>query len=108
MVTLLRKKGNIEINLPKSWEVIQTIFKEGVGERRTTERLVTEAMDKPVNGHRLEDRVKPGDRVAIIVDDVTRPTPIRELLPPLLQRIQACGVSGKKIEVVIGVGTHRP
>ena len=24
MVTLLRKKGNIEINLPRSWEIIQT------------------------------------------------------------------------------------
>jgi nickel-dependent lactate racemase len=108
MVTLLRKKGNIEIHLPRSWKVIQTIFKEGVGGRRTVERLVTEAIDHPVKDHRLEDRVKPGSRAAIIVDDATRPTPIRDLLPPLLKQIQRCGVSERAIDIVIGVGTHRP
>jgi len=108
MVTLLRKKRNIEVNLPKGWEVLQTIFKEGMGKRRTVERHVMEAMENPVNGHRLEDRVKAGSRVAIIVDDVTRPTPIRDLLPPLLKRIQECGVSERNIDIVIGVGTHRP
>jgi nickel-dependent lactate racemase len=108
MVTLLRKKGDIEINLPKSWEVIQTIFREGMNERRTVEQLVTKAMKSPINGHRLEDRLKSGSRVAIVVDDVTRPTPIRGLLPPLLTRIQKSGVSKDNIDIVIGVGTHRP
>ncbi len=108
MVTLLRKKGNVEIDLPKSWKVIQTIFKEGMGEHRTVEQLATEAMENPINGHRLEDRVKPGSRVVIMVDDVTRPTPVRDLLPPLLKRVRQLGVSEKNIDIVIGLGTHRP
>lgn len=78
MVTLLRKKGNIEVDFPKGWEVIQTIFREGQKQERPIYDLVKEALDQPMYSHRLENILKSGDHVAIVVDDVTRPTPIRD------------------------------
>ena len=108
MVTLFRKIGNFEVDLPETWEVVQTIFKEGVRKKKKLKDLVTEALEKPIDSHGLEDLLKPGARVAIAVDDATRPTPVRDLLPLLLDRIHRCGVPHKNVDIVIGVGTHRP
>jgi nickel-dependent lactate racemase len=108
MVTLFRKKGNLEVNLPKNWQILQTIFKKGEEVREPLSDLIESAFDKPVDSRPLEEILKPGIRVAIIVDDGTRPTPVRDILPPLLKRIHRCGISEGDVDIVIGVGTHRP
>jgi nickel-dependent lactate racemase len=108
MITLFRKKGNLQVNLPKHWQVLQTLFKEGEEGQRPVPDLMEKALDHPVDSRPLEEMLKPGIRLAIVVDDVTRPTPVRELLPPLLRRIHQCGVPEKDVDIVIGVGTHHP
>jgi nickel-dependent lactate racemase len=108
MVTLFRKKGNLEVNLPKNWELLQTLYKEDRKVRRPLADLIESALDHPVDSRPLEEMLKPGSHVAIVVDDGTRPTPVRGLLPPLLNRIHQCGVPEKDVDIVIGVGTHRP
>ena len=108
MVTLFRKKGNLEINLPMEWELSQTLYKEDSKERRPLRDLIEGALDHPIDSRPLGEILKPGIRIAIVVDDGTRPTPVRELLPPLLKRIHRCGVPEKNVDIVIGVGTHRP
>lgn len=108
MVTLYGKEGKVNVGLPQDWKVVQTIFKEIQGKRRPLSDLITEALEKPVDFRRLEDILKPTQRVAIVVDDLTRPTPVREILPPLLRRIHQYGIQEKNVDLVIGVGTHRP
>lgn len=108
MVTLFRKKGNLEVDLPKDWELLQTLYKEDLKVRSPLGDLIEGALDHPIDSRPLEEMLKSGSRVAIVVDDVTRPTPVRELLPPLLRRIHRCGVPEKDVDIVIGVGTHRP
>jgi nickel-dependent lactate racemase len=44
----------------------------------------------------------------ILADDITRLTPAREILPHLLNRINAGGVPDKDILLIIALGTHRP
>ena len=47
-------------------------------------------------------------RVAIAVNDYTRPTPLHAVLPPLLDTLNACGVDDSQIRIVVALGTHRP
>jgi nickel-dependent lactate racemase len=108
MVTLFRKKGNLEVDLPKNWELLQTLYKEDRKVRRPLAHLIESALDHPIDSLPLEEMLKPGSRVAIVVDDVTRPTPVRALLPHLLTRIHQRGVPETNVDIVIGVGTHRP
>lgn len=73
----------------------------------TPEALITGALDSPLGSERIEERVKPGDRVLIICDDVTRPTPVNQLIPRILARLNGAGVSDKSIQVLFALGTHR-
>ncbi|RPJ01002.1 MAG: DUF2088 domain-containing protein, partial [Deltaproteobacteria bacterium] len=108
MVTLFRKSGNLEVKLPEAWKVLQTIFREGHKGQRPVKNLLEQALEKPVDSRSLAQILRPKASVAIVIDDLTRPTPVRELLPPLLGEIERQGIPKEKVDIVIGVGTHRP
>jgi nickel-dependent lactate racemase len=48
-----------------------------------------------------------GRKVAIVVDDNTRSAPTREILQPLLKRIEAAGCSENNITIIFACGIHR-
>jgi nickel-dependent lactate racemase len=68
---------------------------------------VTEALRSPLAGPPLKDRVRPGQTVAIVISDITRPVPNRLLLPPILAELHDAGVEDGRITIVNGTGLHR-
>ncbi|MEN8809058.1 MAG: nickel-dependent lactate racemase [Desulfobacterales bacterium] len=68
---------------------------------------IEEALERPIGQEPLERRVKPGDRVLIISDDITRLTPSDRLIPPLLARLNRAGVPDRRIACIMALGTHR-
>lgn len=69
---------------------------------------VLRTLDNPINSKRLKEIVKTGDKVVIMVDDITRLTPTKQILPPVLNEINQGGVPDEDIILVIALGTHRP
>jgi nickel-dependent lactate racemase len=65
------------------------------------------ALESP-HGKPLSARVQPGDSVAIVVTDVTRATPDDVLLDVLLEELDDIGVEREAVDIVIGLGLHRP
>lgn len=68
---------------------------------------VSAALGSPIAGAPLGRIAQPGQRVAIVVSDVTRPVPNAILLPPMLTALEAAGVGLLDITIVIGTGLHR-
>ncbi len=66
-------------------------------------RALSAALDHPI-GPGLEQVIQPGDDVAILTVDFTRPNP-SPMLWPLVERIEALGAHA---QIVIGLGYHRP
>ena len=64
------------------------------------------ALESPVDAPRLEDQLGPGRSVAIVVDDPSRWTPVREALPIVLARLHAAGVRAEDVTISVGVGRH--
>jgi len=69
--------------------------------------LIEAALDNPIATPRLEEMVKPDDRIVIIVNDQTRPGPNAEMAQAVVNRLNKCGVEDKQIHVLIATGTHR-
>ena len=86
--------GNIE---PKE--------KQGVTDTRVE---ITRALNEPNGTKRLSELVKPGDKIAIVVNDQTRSTPSHLIIPPLLDELNKAGLQDTDITIIIGCGTHRP
>ncbi len=69
--------------------------------------MLEEALRRPIGTPPLEEMLPPAGRIALLVDDLTRPTPKREILPLLLERLQRRGVGPERVEIVVALGTHR-
>jgi nickel-dependent lactate racemase len=69
---------------------------------------VMEALAAPVSGRPLADLVRPGDRVAVVFPDITRPMPNRTVLPPLLAELERLGAGPDRVDLLCATGTHRP
>ncbi len=66
------------------------------------------ALEHPVDAAPLREIVKPGDRVAIPVSDITRGWQrMPETLPVLLDVLNEAGVPDDRITILIAVGAHR-
>lgn len=68
--------------------------------------LVRESLAAPIGSAPLRDIARPGDRVSILIDDITRPTPRRLLLQAVTEALAP--VADLHIQLVIALGTHRP
>jgi nickel-dependent lactate racemase len=70
--------------------------------------VVRKALAHPIGCRRLRDLVAPGQRVAIVTSDLTRPCPSERLLPYLLDELGEAGIRDQDITVVLALGLHRP
>lgn len=69
--------------------------------------VVEAALDHPIESKRLEEIAEPGAKVAVIVSDITRPSPTKLLIRPILSRLKLAGVSASDVVIVIADGMHR-
>ena len=68
---------------------------------------VKRALDNPIGTDRLSKIIKPGEKVAIITSDITRPMPSKIVLPLILEELREAGVKYEDITVVFALGSHR-
>ncbi|ATW27256.1 nickel-dependent lactate racemase [Candidatus Formimonas warabiya] len=72
------------------------------------EKEIVRALENPIGTARLKDIVGQGDRVAVMISDITRPCPSALLLPYVLDELNQGGVPDQDIVVVSALGSHRP
>ncbi len=69
--------------------------------------LIISALENPIGSPKLRDIVKPGEKIAIITSDITRPMPSKIVLPFILDELEKAGVSDSDITIYFGLGIHR-
>lgn len=105
---LLHKGGQVEFQLPGRWKVLKNAVLRPEGSSKPIYSLVGDALDDPLGTGPLRELVHPSDRIAVVVDDCTRPTPRKEMLACILDRLLEYGVSWNNVDIVFALGTHRP
>ena len=69
--------------------------------------LVRQALQSPIGSAPLGEIVHPGEKIAVITSDVTRPMPTAKVMPALLDELYAAGVNKEDITLVFALGSHR-
>ncbi len=103
-VKLAYGKGGLDLSLPEGLNV-DVVQRQHVEARADQAGAVQEALRAPIGSPPLRELVKPSDTVAIVCNDVTRPTPYRTILPVLLDELSH--VNDGAIVLLIATGTHR-
>ncbi len=92
--------------LPDDWPSPEVFEPDLSGALDDYPAALEHALDAPIDGMRIEDHVGPGATVAIVVDDPSRWTPVREALPVVLRRLHDAGVRRDDVSISVGVGRH--
>ena len=69
---------------------------------------IVDAIQNPIGCSRIKDFVKPGQKVAIIVTDITRKIPDDLIVASILEELETASVFDSDIKIIIGTGLHRP
>ncbi len=65
------------------------------------------ALEHPIGAPRLRELAKPGQKIAIVASDISRPVPSWDILPAILDELSAAGCRDEDITVVFALGSHR-
>ena len=98
--------GFQEVEVPDK-NLIAELHANDVPVELTGEAEVRRALSEPIGSPRLKDIVHPGERIAIITSDITRPMPTFKVMPALLDELYEGGVKKEDITLVFALGSHR-
>lgn len=98
-------KTEVAVSVPDSQllGVIDGGYKKGVANPFYE---VTRAIENPIGGKPLDEIVNPGDKIAIVIDDNTRPSPSHLMVKSLLKYLALLDVDWRNITVIVGCGMH--
>ena len=95
----------LTLNFPKGWEVEVLGPKDAPG---LSDADIERAFAEPTGTPRISELARGKKSAAIVVDDLSRPTPAARVIPFLLHELAAAGVPSSEIRFVVGGGSHRP
>lgn len=98
--------GKLEPEFPEK-NISSIILPSEPGTKGDAETLIREALQNPIGSRRLSEIVGPESKIAVIVSDVTRPTPTEKILPPLFEELYLGGAKAENITIVFALGLHR-
>ncbi|USG64958.1 nickel-dependent lactate racemase [Brevibacillus ruminantium] len=100
--TLLYGKHGLDVEIPDNSLILEP---KNLPALENDEEAVIEALRNPIGSAPLRDLVKSTDKVAIVISDITRPTPNHKLVPWLIKELSHVPV--ENFVVINGTGTHR-
>ena len=98
--------GKQKITVPDG-NVLAVLEQNQVETGLTGEAEVRRAMAEPIGTARLRDIVRPGEKIAIVTSDITRPMPSWKVMPLLLDELYAGSARPEDIRLIFALGSHR-
>jgi len=95
----------MELDFPQSWSVSFCPMQGGF-RKRLAPVEIEKAFASPIGTKPLEALGKGKKEVAILFDDVARPTPVYQIVPFVLQALEKAGISDKQIRFIAALGAH--
>ena len=97
---------DIELSFPSDWEVTERRM-AGHDRPALTGDQMRAAMENPIGTPRLKELAKGKEKVVILFDDMSKPTPIDCIVPFVLEELHAAGIKDEQIRFLNAPGTHR-
>lgn len=100
-------KADLTFEFPPGWEV-DVAEPEAAAPIPDLGAAVDGALQAPENTPPLAELARGARRVCVVVTDLTRACPDRELLPGIVRQLRAAGVRDEGITLLVALGLHRP
>lgn len=99
-------KEKVPITIPQKNLLKICWLKETPGVKDNV-KAIKEAIKNPIGSPTIPIITQGKNNAVVICTDITRPTPDKLLIPPILDELNKGGISDKDIKVIIARGQHR-
>ncbi len=99
-------KGKMELSIDEK-NVLGLLLPNEVNVELTGVEEVKRALENPIASERLKNIVKPGEKIAIVTSDITRPMPSKIVLPLVIEELNEAGINNDDITIIFALGSHR-
>ncbi len=93
------------LEFPERWEV-EVLRPPGFEKPALGEDGVRKALEALIGTPPLREIAAGAGEVAVVFDDMTRPTPVYALLPPVLEALESAGVPDSSVRFIPALGMH--
>jgi len=94
-----------ELEFPASWDV-NVCNMNGAEAPALSDKEIREAFNHPIGTKTIGELARGKKEVAILFDDLTRPTPTKVLVPYVLEQLAAAGIPDDNIRFIAAFGAH--
>jgi nickel-dependent lactate racemase len=100
-------KTKIDVSIPQE-NLLGIIASNKEIRNKTEEEVVLEALDKPIESNKLREIVNKGDKVCIVISDITRAwQKMNFYLPYIVEELEKADIREEDIIFLCATGTHR-
>jgi nickel-dependent lactate racemase len=99
------ENSQIELHFPSSWSISYCPMK-GAERKRLTPAGMEMAFAHPIGSSPIHMLARGKREIAILFDDLARPTPISEIAPFLLMELEKAGISDEQVRFIAALGAH--
>jgi len=100
-------RDGLDVDLPDR-NLLAVIEADQPRTPRDAQGLLRQALEDPEDTPALATLAQGTTSVCVAIPDVTRPLPLRQILPELLSTLERAGIPRKHILILIATGLHRP
>lgn len=98
----------LEVPLPDGWE-LQAVCEPAPFDAEPDPHAACEkALAEPAGMAPLAELARGKKKVAVVLEDLSRPTPVHLFSPAVAQALEQAGVPDDAVTIVTGLGVHRP
>jgi len=108
MLSLPWADGSMDIELPESWQLKMVASPKLIPSAEDWPERVAISLSQPSAGRPLSKLIEArrDGKIAIVVEDATRHSPVAKILEILLREISHCRISDDQIEIIFATGMH--
>lgn len=94
-----------ELAFPDRWDV-DNLTSPGFDKPALTPEQIKAELAEPVEGPTLEEMARGKKQAVIVFDDMTRPTPVKDVAPFILESLHNAGLAKEQIRFIWALGSH--
>jgi lactate racemase len=106
-VSLSWQGSPIDLPLAPEWQVKGILQPSAGSIVADTRQETVRSLASPMGSPRLKELAKPGQKITLVIDDASRPTPVSEILPAVLDELTQSGIDLSQVTLVAALGVHR-
>jgi lactate racemase len=101
-------KGKMDLELPAKWKVIGNMQPNPLKAALNPRLEILKSLGKPIGCRKLAELAKGKKKIALVIDDISRPTPVGLVAPIVMAELKKAGIKPQQVTVVPAIGLHRP